>query len=108
MSLDEAIKHLEDILTNNGWECEECKQEHIQFKEWLMELRDVRAFLSGEWVESEKVQKALGMSFNECFSKFDFSRTAEWWSIVGKTEEERARNGQKITTCFRLKKGGIL
>ena len=34
---------------------------------------------------------------------FDFSRTAEWWAIVGETEEERARNGQKITTRFRLK-----
>lgn len=45
----------------------------------------------------------MGLSFNECFSLFDFSRTAEWWSIVGDTEEERAREGQKIVTKFRLK-----
>lgn len=63
----------------------------------------IRKLLFGEWVDSDKVQKALGMSFNECFSLFDFSRTAEWWSIVGKTEEERAREGQKVVVKFRLK-----
>ena len=63
----------------------------------------MRKLLSGEWVDSDKVQDVLRMSFNECFALFDFSRTAEWWSCVGKTEEERARNGQKIVTKFRLK-----
>lgn len=62
-------------------------------------------FLNGSWVESEKVQELTGMTFSECFSAFDFSRTAEWWSIVGKTEEERQRNGQKVTCMFRLKEG---
>ena len=60
-------------------------------------------FMAGEWVDSEAIQKALGMTFAECFRMFDFARTAAWWSIVGKTEEERARNGQKIVTQFRLK-----
>ena len=58
--------------------------------------------LDGKWVESDRVQKALGLSFNECFRRFDFCRTAEWWSIVGKTEEERSRSGQKITCFFRV------
>ena len=59
--------------------------------------------LSGKWVDSKLVQELLGLSFNECFALFDFSRTADWWSIVGETEEERARDGQKIVTKFRLK-----
>lgn len=63
----------------------------------------IKEILSGEWVDSDKVQSALGLSFNECFSLFDISRTAEWWSIVGKTEEERSRNGQKVVVRFRLK-----
>lgn len=42
----------------------------------------------------------------QCFAVFDFCRTAEWWSIAGKTEEERSREGQKITTCFRIRKEG--
>lgn len=64
---------------------------------------NIRKLLSGEWVDCEKVQEALRMSFSECFCLLDFSRTAEWWSIVGETEEERAIDGQKITTKFRLK-----
>lgn len=60
-------------------------------------------FMTGEWVDSEAIQKALGLTFAECFRMFDFARTAVWWSIAGKTAEERARNGQKIVTQFRLK-----
>lgn len=66
----------------------------------------IKALVSGAWVECEKLQRALGMSFTECFSIFDFYREAEWWSVVGTTEEERAREGQKVTTFFRVKVGG--
>lgn len=64
-----------------------------------------KAFLNGDWVESETVQEMTGMTFSECIKAFDFSRTAEWWSIVGKTEEERQRNGQCVTCKFKLKEG---
>lgn len=67
-----------------------------------------KSFLDGNWVESELVQKLTGMSFNECFSTFDFSRTASWWSVVGKTEEERQRNGQCIICSFKLKEGQVV
>lgn len=63
----------------------------------------IERLLNGEWVKTDEVQKALGITFEEGFRRFDFSRTAEWWSIVGKTEDERARQGQKITTYFKLK-----
>ena len=66
--------------------------------------RDILRFLLGEWCEGEKVQKALGMTFEQCLGTFDISRSAEWWSVVGKTEEERKRNGQKIIVYFRIKK----
>lgn len=49
------------------------------------------------------MQDALGLSFKECFEKFDFLRESEWWSVVGKTKEERQRNGQKISTFFRVR-----
>lgn len=76
---------------------EKAAAEYRQHKETIMKL------LSGEWVDTDKVQEALGMSFSECFSMLEFSRSAEWWSVVGETEEERAREGQKIVTKFRLK-----
>lgn len=82
------------------------RRQNVKEKKHLATLREAKAaFLSGDWVESEKVQELTGMTFSECFSAFDFSRTAEWWSIVGKTEEERQLNGQKITNLFRLKEG---
>lgn len=58
-----------------------------------------------ECADSRTVQKALGMSFEECFSMFSLVRIAEWWSIAGKTEEEKQRNGQKIEIFFRKKTG---
>ena len=63
----------------------------------------IRKLISGEWVDSDKVQEALKMNFNECLSLFEFSRTAAWWSVVGETDEERSREGQKIEIKFRLK-----
>ena len=58
--------------------------------------------LSGERVEAESLVAATGWSFEQCYKRFELSRVAEWWSIVGKTEEERSRNGQKITCYFCL------
>lgn len=90
-------KSVKDVLNRRQNEEEE---KHLAM------LREAKtAFLSGDWVESEKVQELTGMTFSECFSAFDFSRTAEWWSVVGETEEERQRNGQKVTNLFRLKEG---
>lgn len=44
MKLGEAIKHLEESLSDHGhdWGCEECKGEHEQLLEWLRELKDLR------------------------------------------------------------------
>lgn len=58
---------------------------------------------AGEWVECSAVQKALNITFAEGLHRFDFCRIVEWWSLAGKTEEERARSGQKVSTYFRLK-----
>lgn len=44
MTLDEAIKHLNESLADQShdWGCEECKVEHEQLAEWLRELRELR------------------------------------------------------------------
>lgn len=77
----------------------------IKYRNSIYSYKDVMEFLRGNWVDSEKVQGFLKMSFDDCYRTFDFSRTAEWWSIVGKTEEERSWQGQKIVCRFRLKDG---
>lgn len=40
MTLDEAIEHLICSIKENKFNCEECKQEHIQLLNWLKELKE--------------------------------------------------------------------
>ena len=43
MTLDEAIIHLEEMLSDNNREwCDECRREHEQLLEWLRELKVLR------------------------------------------------------------------
>ena len=44
MTLDVAIEHLEEMLSDNNreWNCEECRQEHEQLLVRLKELRERR------------------------------------------------------------------
>lgn len=65
-------------------------------------------FLNGKWVETQIVCSLLNISFSEGMEIFEFSRTAEWWSICEVTEEERNRDGQKIITQFRLRQTPIV
>lgn len=40
MTLDEAIKHCMEIAHNTT--CADCKNEHLQLAEWLLELKKRR------------------------------------------------------------------
>ncbi|RHB42031.1 hypothetical protein DW886_15865 [Enterocloster aldenensis] len=43
MNLNEAIEHLDDILSEDRWnECVLCKKEHEQLRNWLIELKELR------------------------------------------------------------------
>lgn len=43
ITLNDAILHLEDVLKNGTWKnCEQCKREHEQLHDWLVELRNYR------------------------------------------------------------------
>lgn len=60
MTLEEAIAHLDESLNdpNRDWGCEECKNEHLQLRNWLQELKERRAsnvkpVVQGEWIEKE-------------------------------------------------------
>lgn len=63
MTLEEAIAHLDESLNDQGhdWGCEECKQEHVQLLEWLVELQEQRAvaeYPAKQWHEKhmEKIE----------------------------------------------------
>lgn len=58
MTLDETIAHLNDILqSDKPWECEECKNKHIQLREWPLELKAIRERPAedcvGGWITDE-------------------------------------------------------
>ena len=40
MTLQEAINNIEEVIYHS--ECEECKNQHIQLKTWLIELKNRR------------------------------------------------------------------
>ena len=44
MTLEEAIVHLDESLNDQShdWGCAECKLEHVQLREWLIELKERR------------------------------------------------------------------
>ena len=42
MTLDEAIKHCEDVAEDKAGCCEDCIEEHRQLAEWLKELKQLR------------------------------------------------------------------
>lgn len=48
MTLDEAIDHLEETLSNQDhqWSCAECRSEHEQLLNWLKELKELRFILN--------------------------------------------------------------
>jgi hypothetical protein len=41
MTLDEAIQHTLEVA-NSETTCDECRKEHMQLAEWLMELREYK------------------------------------------------------------------
>lgn len=60
MSLDEAIQHLNEVLSSDKvWSCEEYKRDHIQLREWLKELREYRR-TNGKQSDAQSNRTAAG------------------------------------------------
>lgn len=66
MTLNEAIKHLDETLGDSSrmWSCEECRQEHIQLQEWLIELKGLREAREPRVMTLEEVNQCVyGMPY---------------------------------------------
>lgn len=59
MSLEEAIKHLEEELEiKEDWSCVACKEDHQQLLEWLKELQSIKSVEPSEalkWLERYRI-----------------------------------------------------
>ena len=55
MTLDEAIRHAEDVADYDCYDDKQrkCSAEHRQLAEWLKELKEFKEFKSGKWKEKE-------------------------------------------------------
>ena len=54
----------------------------------------LRKLINGNWVDTEAVQEAMGITFSEGMEMFDFGRMAVW--------NKAPLNGQRVITKFRL------
>jgi hypothetical protein len=66
MTLDEAIKHCEEVANDRAGCCEDCAEEHRQLAEWLTELVELRGFV--RFVTSEVVDDAFRENA-DCFAE---------------------------------------
>ena len=55
MTLDEAIKHAEEVANDMELCCKECAEEHRQLAEWLKELKQYREQTDGDLISRQAV-----------------------------------------------------
>jgi hypothetical protein len=109
MNPNELLNTLEKILkigdapVGEYWGCTITTRTVKDLIDYIKETEEnketINQIMSGEWVDTDKVEKAFNIDFSKGMEVFEFSRTAEW--------NPAPLNGQKITTKFKLvsKKG---
>ena len=58
------------------------------------DLEALRSLVKGEWVDTERICTALGITFGEGMKMFDFGRMVAW--------NKAPKNGQYVVTKFRI------
>ena len=105
MTLDAAIKHCDEVSKSAS--CEECKNQHKQLKEWLIELKNFKntqpykfeELHEGMWVWHDKRKRCFRLT--DAFIRVG-TKYYRWLDISsGKLVQERFVEGQ----LFPLTKG---
>ena len=60
MTLDEAIKHAEEVAAEKR--CEKCGEEHRRLAEWLKELKQLRETLEIDCIDRAQTQTEIEMN----------------------------------------------
>ena len=63
MKLEEAIHHIDDLIEQNDFPCEQCADEHKQLREWLIRLE----YLERCYENHEKYRKSLELAVLSMF-----------------------------------------
>ena len=56
MTIEEAIKHIDEVVSN-GAMCEECCKEHLQLKQWLLENTELKKQVTSLVNENTELKK---------------------------------------------------
>ena len=112
MTIDEAIKHCEEVAENNEqfasgkWigsegeanrqECEQCAADHRQLAEWLTELK--------QWRRVYGICPSYEMCIPECKEGYD-AQIAEYKRLL-KAAVEDMNNGGCNSNCYKCKHCG--
>ena len=96
MTLDEAIRHLQDILGDpeHQWSCDACRQEHEELLEFLQELKTARIRLL--YIEDQNPELATRSEMVA-----EFAQTAEWINLAERIGKTMAEVSAKIAETIR-------
>ena len=112
MTLDDAIAHLDDTLSDTGrkWSCESCKQEHVQLRAWLAELREIKQERNVP-LTLEDLRKMVGKwiwwdvdygGYCRCENGYVVSKSGtysfEWVSTHGKAYRQKLEDDAYVRT----------
>jgi hypothetical protein len=65
MTLDEAIKHCNEVAESN---CDDCGAEHKQLAEWLIELKEIKEGDYKSGIAKAIYDKGYKSGWNSCIS----------------------------------------
>ena len=94
LTLDDAIAHLDDTLSDTGrkWSCESCRMEHVQLRAWLAELREIKRERNTPLTIDELRQMDGEPVWVSVSNNWRESGVSEGWCIVRfHSEDDRVR-----------------
>ena len=70
MTLNEAIKHCEEVALSCQGDEKKCALQHVQLMQWLKELRVLRQLVKPEYLQEIRgLQKTWGKEWEEYFNR---------------------------------------
>ena len=108
MTLDDAIAHLDNTLSDTGrkWSCESCRQEHVQLRAWLAELREIKQNRD-EPLTLDELRSAYKLG---CPVWLVGMEDGDGWVFIHHVDScsvRYARIGTSEEWCFRTKSYGV-
>ena len=105
---DDAIDHLDNTLSDTGrkWSCESCRQEHVQLRAWLAELREIKQNRN-EPLTLDELRSAYKFGYPVWLVGMEDGDGWVFIHYVDSCSVRYARIGTSEEWCFRTKSYGV-